>query len=587
MSKKLETLVKKLSKNKGIKFFILWLVPYMVLLAYFFTSLLNFYNYLEIFPKELILPLLMNALTALIIALAAYYIKRPRYFSSKLIAVFILGLLMAAYNDRLNSITDFYRAIIPTLTATNTDMPLISLSFIITIFAGALFVGYLIEKYQIRHKLSWSHNIVYLILIVVGVVFGGQALRLAGMMPDLITQSKVQAPALQKTGSSIEKSKPDVYYIILDRYTNNKVLSEQYAFDNSPFTNNLKNNGFTVNEAAYSNYPVTTPSISSTLNAQYTKSVVEKYVKNPIQSRTLYHNLIQQSSVIKAFKADGYSYHHIGSVYGASYEAPLADKDYVHSSVINITDKFTRTLRGIEIAQFNQSPYYQFFKVNLSWWPFKDTELDNVNYVKAQLDSLNQIADTKAGGRLVFAHILVPHDPFSFNPDGSSSPYFLTDTMGKPIKTKYLDQLNFINTQVSKIIEKIKKNSNNQAVIILNADEGAYPQDMNNTNLTPIDTTGVLEKQDMTKWPNDWLQMKFGILQAAYIPKASSQDLAKLNSVNVFRIVLNNYLGYKLDYLPNCTYAFNDGDQYMYRYISISQKLLGQEDQVCKSNATN
>jgi hypothetical protein len=589
MSNKTNLLKKRMPKSPLLKFFILWLVPYLILASSSFTAFLIPYSYLEIFPKELIFPLIMHALTALIIALVIYFVKWPKYFSSKLVAVFIVGLLMFGYGDRLNNIAGFYRAIIPILPAPGADMPVINVIFLLTIFIAAILIALLAEKYQLKHKNLDSHSIVYLILIIVGVVFISQAFRATKIMPTILNESKTVAPLIQKTNQSgKEISKPDIYYIVLDRYTNNKVLSEQFNYDNSDFTSYLKGNGFYVNEQAYSNYPLTTASISSTLNASYTKNLVNKYVNNPVQSRTLYHNLIQQSSVVKALKSNGYTFYNIGSVYGATDEAPLADSDMVHSTSMSIFNKFDKILRGFEIYQFNQSPYYQFFKVNFAWWPFKMHELDNVGYVRAQVDDLNQLADANnSGGRFIFAHILIPHDPFIFNADGSTSAYQNTDAYGKTVKNKYLDQVKFINGQVKQIVEKIKNNSGGKAVVILNADEGAYPQDMNNTNMNPINTAGLLDEQDMSKWPIDWLQMKLGILQAVNIPKASNQDLANLSSVNVFRIVLNDYLGYQLDYLPNCEFATSNGAKDMYTYVDITQKLLGQDSQYCQSMATN
>ena len=77
----------------------------------------------------------------------------------------------------------------------------------------------------------------------------------------------------------------------------------------------------------------------------------------------------------------------------------------------------------------------------------------------------------------------------------------------------------------------------------------------------------------MNTWSEKWLKMKFGILQATYIPKASQQDVQNLSSVNMFRIILNSYLGYNLEYLPNCNFGFNRGDKYEYDYSDITKKL--------------
>jgi len=575
----------KLFSSRSFRFLLLWLVPFAVLSSSFFTVLLNSLNYEEVFPTELIFPLVIHLITALFIALIIYFIPKPRMYSSKVVAVFLLGLVMVGYNDRLNIVAGLYRAILPSITSASSDMPIISGVFIITLFAVAIFIGTRIDKLQKRHTSIGSHNLILAVLVFSAVIFVGQGVRFGIMLPSIIKESRAQSPVLNKTATDKLTTKPDIYYIVLDRYASSNVLKNQFGYDNSQITNYLNKNDFYINQDAYSNYPLTSMSISSTLNAEYTKQESAEYKDNSVQSRALYHNLIRESAVVKALKQDGYKYYSIGSTYGASYKAPLADVDYGHSNSISIFGRLSKNLRGIEVGQFNQSPYYQFFKVNIGWWPLKTAELDTISYDRMQLDTLNQLASQKSsGGRFIFAHILLPHDPFVFNADGSTSGYQGTDNWGKTIKSKYLDQLKFTNSQIMQTIDNIKQNSGGKAVIILNADEGAYPQDMNNTNMTPVDSSNALRDTDMSNWPDDWLKMKFGILQAVYMPGISNSELANnLSSVNMFRVVLNNYLGYDLNYLPDCKYSLYKGDKHEYNYVDVTAKLLGTASPECKN----
>ena len=48
--------------------------------------------------------------------------------------------------------------------------------------------------------------------------------------------------------------KPDIYYIILDRYANADTLSEIYDFDNEPFLHELEARGFSIAHHAWANY---------------------------------------------------------------------------------------------------------------------------------------------------------------------------------------------------------------------------------------------------------------------------------------------------------------------------------------------
>ena len=62
---------------------------------------------------------------------------------------------------------------------------------------------------------------------------------------------------------------PDIYYIIFDGYPNEHTLKEKFDYDNSSFLNFLKKRGFYVASKSHSNYAVTIPSLSSSLNMNY------------------------------------------------------------------------------------------------------------------------------------------------------------------------------------------------------------------------------------------------------------------------------------------------------------------------------
>jgi hypothetical protein len=246
-----------------------------------------------------------------------------------------------------------------------------------------------------------------------------------------------------------------------------------------------------------------------------------------------------------------------------------------------------KRLRGIEALQFMNSPFYRFAQIShIPGWPVSIVGTTEVQDVSKQLNTLTDLATSKQqGGRFIFAHILVPHEPFLFNPDGSLSLYTNTDNTGRPIKKKYTNQVEFMNTQIEKLVSTIKEHSGGKAAIILNADEGAYPNVMNSTFQNPSGVTSTAETgsadEDMTQWSDDFLHMKFGILQAAYIPRATEQDMSKISSVNLFRIILNRYAGYTLGYLPNCHYGIVNGGQNEYNYIDITAHLEAKPDARC------
>jgi hypothetical protein len=576
----------KLRQIWYFKLFLLTLISFLVLESSFLTAAFANYNYLEIFPSDFIFPTFMNLSTAFLIALVIYFIPLIRGFSAKMVATLVLSLAITGYDGNLQSVSGVIRAFIPGLTVDD-SIQTVSIIYLLVLTALAALIGIGFSALQKRIEALRGNNAGLGILIIILFLSFPSFLSLFAILPTITRESHVQAPELAETGQSADaSSKPDIYYIVLDRYTNNNILKDQFSYDNGAFTDFLKGNNFTVNESAYSNYPYTTMSISSAVSAGYTNKLVEPYKNNEIQSKTLYHNLIRQSSVIKALKQKGYEYDSIGSGYGATNKAPLADHDYMADYIIKIFGKEKR-LRGIEGSEFAKSPYYRFALSAPKWFPVKIFERDRISYIRDQLGVLDNLAGKKPGGRFIMAHILVPHDPFNFNADSSLSANFGVDNVGEPIKQKYIGQVEFINSQMKDIVSKIQAKSGGQSVIAFNSDEGPYPQYLNSSfgRPPPQDQPAVDAifngKEDMRGWSDDWLKMKFGILQAVHIPNATSQDLDNLSSVNLFRIILNRYAGYSLDYLPECHFGVTNGKN-EYNYADISKKLGKAPPAQCK-----
>lgn len=580
--------ISMLRRNTFFRLAVLWLASYLILMSFFLSTMLKNYVYIEIFPRELILPSILNAVTAMVLALSIYWLPWLESYAAKLFSCTILSLFVIGYDTNLQAIAGPMRALVPSLTDTD-PLGLVSFVYLILLLALTVYIGAAAERLAKRFKKIRIRDLELGVLVLVAYLFLIPGYSFFRMLTIIIDESNTEAPEIvsqEHSGSVGEK--PDIYYIVLDRYTNNKVLNKQFNFDNSKFTSYLKNNNFFVNEQANSNYPYTTMSISSTLNAQYTNELVAPFKNNEVQSRTLYHNLIRQSSVVKALKKEGYKYHAIGSGYGATNKAPLAEIDYMYEFQLDLAGTKKR-LRGVEMLEFKKSIYYRFAQVpGASWWPLKSVESGHVEEVRKQLNYLDELAATEEqGGRFIFAHILVPHEPFVFNGDGSLTSYPGTGSTGRPVKEKYTEQLKFINAQLQELIDKIHDRSGKKAVVILNSDEGPYPQIMNDSFKKPQaadqgDIDSILKDEDMREWSDDWIAMKFGIQQAVHIPRATKEDLSKLSSVNLFRIILNRYAGYNLEYLPQCHFGITNGSQNEFNYADITNRLTDNPDSSCQ-----
>lgn len=472
--------------------------------------------------------------------------------------------------------TRFFSWIIDTLGLTLNLIILVLLSSILLYF---LFI----KAEQFIKSRKWDLNILFRgAVIAIIVAFGIQAYTVVNIAIIKWPQYFYR-PSATINGETLTKTdnKPDIYYIVPDRYTNQTVLKEHFNFDNSNFTNFLRDNGFSINPNAYSNYPDTITSISSTLKANYHDDLTKEFSPIVRSTNATYFNTIHYSPVIQELKKIGYSYYHLGTFYNLDNQAPLADHFFSLENQLTIFNH-TISLNDFPNKQFTRSIYadiarYSLKIGNFTIFSFRDSI--QPDFVRYKLSKLQEITSEPAGSKFVFAHFLVPHDPYFFNPDGSLSDHPLIDNAGKPVKQKYTGQIEFINSQIEKLVIKIKQQTNNQAIIIIQSDEGDYTSHFVDD---PSDSVTADNSTDNTLLG---LKLKYGVMAAYYIPEAKLQDIkVGGNNVNIFRLVLNTYFGANLPYLPQCSYVFQPKS--IYRYTDITEQLTGSENPDCPKSST-
>jgi len=415
-----------------------------------------------------------------------------------------------------------------------------------------------------------------------------QAFTLVRTLVATWPQFFYRPPSLSDGSLSSENNKPDIYYIVLDRYNNNTVLKKQFGYDNSDFTDFLSKNGFYVKPGAHSNYPYTTFSISSTLNANYQTDIVKRFSKTKDQTYSPYSNGVRYSTVADRLKKLGYSYYHLGTWFEATNYAPMADKVFQTTGQLTVLGH-TFTLNTFARQELSSSVYNRFFQRGLLIGNHRVLEfVDKASGPSSlsNLAELKEIAEDSPGGRFIFAHFLIPHDPYTFNADGTLNKNYANNNVGKPVKEKYIEQVKFINKEMEAIVSTALKKSDNQAIVIIQADEGAWPTKLNIEKAaapkSSADEVTVPLPGDMRKWPEADLQMKYGILAAYHIPKVGEKDLrSKVDSVNVFRLVFNTYFNGKFPYLPKCYYGFPEGSNKPFEYTDITKLLVGKANPDC------
>lgn len=570
-----------------------WLSWYAPLLAVALLPAASswLYNRYQVSVQDLIMPVIVSALTAAVVA-GVYHALSVRDRLAATVAAVPATLVFASnYDNRVSQVTPVFEPLNP--------FGLGGLEGLVFGIVLAIIVLWLWRRVGLAvagfvRRRGWKErDIATAIVIAVVVTFTFQFFSVAN---DLITEwpqffyhppKLAAAPASAKTAP-----KPDMYYIVLEDYANNDVLKKQFGFDNAGFTNYLKTDQYTVNPSAYVNYPYTTMSLASTLSAGYLNNLISLFSHSSRQTVVPFNDTTRNAPVAQALQSIGYKYDLVGNWYEAFNISHVADNATEVNGLFTVMGH-TFTLDNFPKIWLTNSLFGRLVESGIRIGSFTVLGYANegdVDLAHSQLAKLKELAAQPAGGRFIFADILVPHEPpFYFNADGSISPTPDGDNIGEPLRRKYIGEVRYINGQMQTILSEIDKNSGGKAAVVLLGDEGPQllKEDEQSTDFQT--NSDELERGNMADWTQGNLQLKYGTLAAVKLPGVDSSAITPetMSSVNIFRLVLDEYFGYQLPYLPQCYYAYPDGRDNPLTFTNINAELAGQSaDARCQSDGS-
>ncbi len=275
---------------------------------------------------------------------------------------------------------------------------------------------------------------------------------------------------------------PDVYYIILDAYLRSDILLDEFGYDNSYFLEQLRERGFYVADQATSNYTLTALSLTSSLNMEHLPPTYGGMKKDDYPSALRDH--LAHSKTRAVLEMQGYS---IIAIASGWISTELTDADmYLEPQIVEIEElrqsgrinafesifiRTTALLGGIDLSVKSENSI-----INSLEAPF----LAHHYFVLSQFDYLERVS-TQPGPKFVFAHIISPHSPYVFGPDGelltSTEAFTWADGVGprESVDTEiqlYCDQLQYISQRALEAIDVILSNAERPPIILLQADHG-------------------------------------------------------------------------------------------------------------------
>lgn len=338
---------------------------------------------------------------------------------------------------------------------------------------------------------------------------------------------------------------PDIYHFVFDRYSSPAVLAERYDYDDGATVAFLEERGFRVLGDAHANYHRTAHSLASTFYMDYLDLLGEAPDLAGDNWQAV-HAMLGDHRVARFLKARGYRFMQFGSWWTGTFRNPLADinRPYGFSEFDMLYLRRT-ILRPI----FHALPDRP-LTMRLDW--------DN-----AQCQRVGpQIEEIKAIGEqdrpvYVFAHILVPHGPYNFTPEGDC--LTMQETGRRGSQQGYVDQVAYAGRMIRDLVAHLQADRQNPPAIIIQSDEGPFP----------AREPGV-EWQDQ---PDDVIRIKTGILSAYYFPDGSYDALDdQISPVNSYRILFNEIFDTDFERLPDRTYVFPD-DEHLFDFHDVTDRV--------------
>ena len=404
-----------------------------------------------------------------------------------------------------------------------------------------------------RMKIRLTHFMY--ILAGTGIFFTVYAVVLVAVMLSRIPWMTYKESVAEARNYSFEtlsspSVKPDIYYIVVDGYARSDILQEMFKFDNSKFIDDLRDEGFIVPVSNRSNYPATPLSIASTLNMDYIQALAPTLNKSP--HRWLMAPFIDHSRVRALLESQGYKTVSLSSNWTISDN--VTTDVYLHPFPVMLTD-FEGFVLDMTPLQLSEPILESFASL-----PTADSHREVIRY---NFETLAALANMP-GPKFVFAHIISPHPPFVFDREGKpvDSQYSFTfqDASEFPGSLKeyphrYVEQVQFVNDHLEKMIGTILAQSQTPPIIILQADHGS----------------GMLT--DLTSAERTCIRERFSPFAAYYLPGLDGGVVpSDISNVNIFRIIFNNYFKATLPLLESRQY-FYKGMQTYYDFEDVTARV--------------
>jgi hypothetical protein len=386
-----------------------------------------------------------------------------------------------------------------------------------------------------------------LIVAAVAVVSSAVQLGLASVdsqPAELQEQAQAQTAAAEEANypaqavSGTGEPLPSIYHVLADQYSRTDQLKKVLGYDNSGFDRALEERGFKVLKQARANYRETVFSVSA-MHAMDYPFTEEKPLPKTLDN--VFTSMGGTSAVMRKAWSLGYDYMHVDTNIWGLTQCPD------HPKVICLTPRDSHLSNwDVEIldALNRMTPFSYFFSFNASM--SKATSVDDVAK-----------AVTARGferPRVLFAHTMQPHSPYTRRADCSSLGNVSFSLSGPNDPPRYIDAVQCVNLMMLRFVDTVGAKDPN-AIIILSSDHGS--KFLFNTEAHK----GV--------WTRPQFDERYSALLAIRAPKRCMDQLKDdMTLVNVYRWAFACVEGKAPDLLPDEFYNIS------YEALATDRKVV-------------
>jgi hypothetical protein len=372
--------------------------------------------------------------------------------------------------------------------------------------------------YRFGNSPSFKRVLMVVAVILILIPLGTLIRDVAWQAP----QGRAGSPAAATVQAS---GRPNVYFFAFDAYGRADQLQDAFGFDNGPFTRFLERQGFQVQTASNTNYPITDSAFVSLLSMQYHTEYDSFRQPWPWQLGLWKSAVLKGSGpVARKFRSMGYGYVHAEGDYESSRCGGLEN--------LCVRGKNVGRLESTLVSLLAMTPLLQMIKaVYPTAVQFEPIEFDQV---------IQAMPRFPAAPIFVYGHIFMPHDA-DRHPDCSERPSMSVgqeaSLEGNP--EPYLDTIRCVNRQVRRMLPRLLA-ADPTAIVIFQSDHGF-----------------VMKRKPFRDWSETEINRRYGNLYAVRLPERCRAMVSDgTTPVNTFRIVFACLERRPADLLPDQSYAY-------------------------------